>query len=223
MIGVVIPAYDSQDSVARAAAGALAHCRAVLVVDDGSRDDTSACAAAAGAQVIRHDVNRGKGAALRTGFSRMRQMGAEAVVTMDADLQHDANDIPRFVEAFRQRGADLIIGSREAGFGEMTPGRRLGNRFSCGALRFFTGLELTDSQSGFRLYSGRFLDGLVLRRDAYDAEMEALLVAARGRRRIETIRIATGLPDGSSTSYYRAWLDTYRICRTVVLFSICTF
>jgi len=223
MIGVVIPAYDAEKTVGQAAAGALRHLGDVLVVDDGSRDATCRQASAAGARVIRHAMNRGKGAALRTGFSEMRRLGADAVITMDADLQHDPDDIPRFVEAFRDRQPDLIIGSRQACFGSMTRGRRFGNRFSSCALRFFSGLDVADSQSGFRLYSAGFLDTLQLRRNAYDAEMEVLLVAARHRRRIETIQIATNHPDGTPTSYFRPWLDTYRICRTVLLFSIGIF
>jgi len=223
MIGALIPAYEAQETVGLVAAGALRHTPTVLVVDDGSRDRTAARAVASGAQVIRHPANQGKGAALRSGFMRMRELRAEAVITLDADMQHEPDDIPRFVEAFAQRRADLIIGSREEGFDRMTPGRQLGNRFSCRALRFFTGLELNDSQSGFRLYSAGFLERLDLRRDAYDAEMEALLVAARQGRRVESIRVSTRAADGSATSYYRPWLDTYRICRTVVLFAISTF
>jgi len=223
VIGVVIPAYDAQETIGRVAAGALKHAGSLLVVDDGSHDATAARAESAGAVVLRHPANRGKGAALRTGFSWMLQRGAAAVITLDADLQHDPDDIPRFTETFNSRRPDLVIGSREEAFCQMTPGRQLGNRFSCRALKFFTGLELTDSQSGFRLYSAGFLQQLELRRDAYDAEMEALLVAARRRCRIETIRISTRAPDGRPTSYYRPWLDTYRICRTVVLFSISTF
>ncbi len=105
----------------------------------------------------------------------------------------------------------------------MTRGRRFGNRFSCGALRFFTGLDLPDSQSGFRLYAARFLQRLKLRRHAYDAEMEVLLRAARGGHRVENVVISSHAVDGEPTSYFRPWLDTYRICRTVVLFSVCEF
>ncbi|HKY31546.1 MAG TPA: glycosyltransferase family 2 protein [Candidatus Polarisedimenticolia bacterium] len=221
MIGLVIPAYNAEATIGRAVAGGRRHVDAALVVDDGSGDGTGKRAVEAGAEVVRHPRNLGKGAALRTGFARMRAIGAGAVITMDADLQHDPEDIPRFIQAHRQRGADLIVGSRASHFGLMSPGRRTGNRFSCGALRFFTGLELPDSQSGFRLYGRDFLAGLVLRRDAYDAEMEALLVAARERRRIEALPIAVPAADGKTTSFYRPWLDTYRICRTVILFSVC--
>jgi len=221
MIGLLIPAYNAGRTVGEAVRSGSAHVPSVLVVDDGSDDDTASKAAQAGARVVAHARNRGKGAALRTGFEALLAAGAEAVITMDADLQHDPSDIPRLVERWRATGADLVVGSREAHFALMSRGRQVGNRFSCRALRFFSGLDLPDSQSGFRLYAAPFLRGLTLRRDAYDAEVEALLRAVRGRRRIETMPIHMVEPDGAATSFYRPWLDTYRICRTVVFFSIC--
>ena len=220
MIGLLIPAYNAERTVAQAVTGGRAHADRVLVVDDGSADATGARAAVAGAEVIRHDANRGKGAALRTGFAWLLDSGARAVVTMDADLQHEADEIPRLVEAWRSRGADLVLGSRAEHFERMSRGRRAGNRFSCGALRFFTGLELSDSQSGFRLYDARFIATLALRRDRYDAEVEVLMYAARDRRRIVTIPIRMARPDGEASSSFRPWVDTYRICRTVVFFSV---
>jgi glycosyltransferase involved in cell wall biosynthesis len=221
VIGLLIPAYNAGRTVGEAVRHAAAHVPCVLVVDDGSADDTSRRAAESGARVVAHGRNRGKGAALRTGFETLLAAGAEAVITMDADLQHDPADIPRFIERWRATGADLVLGSREAHFASMSRGRQVGNRFSCRALRFFSGLDLPDSQSGFRLYGSHFLRGLTLKRDAYDAEVEALLRAVRARRRIETIPIHMVEPDGAATSFYRPWLDTYRICRTVVFFSIC--
>jgi len=223
VIAVLIPAYNAQDTVGAVVAGAIRHADRVVVVDDGSTDRTASHAAAAGAELLGHRSNRGKGAALRTGFEHLIPIGAEAVITLDADMQHDPEDIPLFREAFARRRADLIIGSRQAGFDGMSRGRRLGNRFSCGALRFFTGLDLPDSQSGFRLYAAEFLRSLSLKRHAYDAEMEVLLRAARGQRRVEIIAIHSHTVDGQPTSYFRPWLDTYRICRTVVLFSGCEF
>lgn len=223
MIGVVIPAYDAQSTVAAAAAGALRHLPDVLVVDDGSSDATGAAAEASGAVVVRHPSNRGKGAALRTGFDWMLARGAEAVITMDADLQHDPDDLPGFVEAYNARHADLIIGSRQADFFAMTPGRRFGNRFSCNALEFFSGLRIPDSQSGYRLHGAAFLKMLRFESRAYDAEMEVLLEAARHKRRIETLPIRVRAVDGTATSHFRPWLDTWRIIRAVLWYSICTY
>jgi glycosyltransferase involved in cell wall biosynthesis len=221
VIGLLIPAYNAGRTVGEAVRLGSPHVGQVVVVDDGSADDTGARAAEAGAQVVMHPDNRGKGAALRTGFGRLLREGVEAVVTMDADLQHDPGDIPLFLEAWRETGADIVLGSRASHFHSMTRGRQVGNRFSCRALRFFTGLDLPDSQSGFRLYGASFLTVLTLRRDAYDAEVEVLLRAVKQRRRIETIPIRMREPDGVATSSFRPWVDTWRICRTVVHFSIC--
>jgi glycosyltransferase involved in cell wall biosynthesis len=221
MIGVLIPAYNAESTVGAAVTGARAHVAWTLVVDDGSSDATGRRARESGAEVLTHAANVGKGAALRTGFTRMMERNVEAVVTMDADLQHDPDDIPRFIEQFRRTGADLIVGSRRHDFFSMKKGRRVGNVFSCGALKFFTGLELPDSQSGFRLHGAEFVRSLALRRRNYDAEMEVLLQAARQRRRVETMPITLRAADGAATSYFRPWVDTYRICRTVVMFSVC--
>jgi glycosyltransferase involved in cell wall biosynthesis len=223
VIGVVITAFNAESTIGAVVTDALGHASRTLVVDDGSRDRTAAHARDAGAEVLRHERNRGKGAALRTGFSLLLEEGVSAVITLDADLQHDPADIPRFVEIFRKKAPDLIVGSRHDDFTGMTRARRFGNRFSSRALQFFTGLELPDSQSGYRLYAAGFLRDLPLRRSSYDAEMEALLHAARGGRRIERIRIRSGIVNGVPTSNFRPWLDTYRICRTVVWFSVCEF
>lgn len=219
MIAALIPAYNAGAMIGDVVRAARRHVPRLLVVDDGSADATAQAAEAAGAAIVRHAANRGKGAALRTGFGRLLDEGAEAIVTLDADGQHDPADIPRFLEAFHQRHADLIVGSRAAAFRGMTRGRRIGNRFSCRALRFFTGLEVPDSQSGYRLHGADFLRSFTLRRDAYDAEMEVLLHAARRGRRIETIPIRVREADGTPTSSFRPWVDTYRICRTVVFFA----
>jgi len=223
LIGVVIPAYEAAGTIGAVVAGARRHLPDLLVVDDGSTDGTQAAAADAGATVVRHPSNRGKGAALRTGFDWMLSRGAGAVITMDADRQHDPDDLPGFIEAFRARRPDLIIGSRQADFFAMTPGRRFGNRFSCNALEFFSGLRIPDSQSGYRLHSASFLRMLRFKSQAYDAEIEVLLEAARHRRRIETLPITVRAIDGTATSHFRPWLDTWRIIRAVLWYSICTY
>ena len=221
-IGVLIPAFDAAASVAGVVESTRRYASRVIVVDDGSTDATAREAFAGGAaDDIKHPENRGKGAALKTGFSRFRDMAVEAVITLDADGQHDPRDIPTFVAAFRDREADLIIGSRRRVFDRMSEGRHFGNRFSCGALEFFTGLEIPDSQSGFRLYAGPFLRNLNLRRNGYDAEMEVLLYAVKSRCRIESIPVSASRVDGKSTSHYRPWVDTYKMCRTVVLYCVC--
>jgi hypothetical protein len=102
----------------------------------------------------------------------------------------------------------------------MSPLRRFGNRFSSAALRLFGGPDLPDTQCGLRLYSRRFLERVVFRRRAYDAEAELLMLAARHGMKVVSVPIRAPEPDGRDTSHYRPWLDTYRMCRTVVLCSL---
>lgn len=222
----VVPALDAGPTIADVVRGALRHLPRVLVVDDGSRDDTAARAVEAGAEVLRHAANLGKGAALRTGFEALlrepRAAGAppgppwEAVLTLDADGQHDPDDIPGFVALFRSGRPAIIVGSRAGGFGRMWAPRRAMNRFSSAALRFFSGVELPDSQSGFRLYSRTFLERFRPRGRRYEAEMEALMQAAAMGLPIATLPIRVRVPDGRSTSHYRPFADTFRIVGTVL-------
>ncbi len=225
-IGVVavIPAYDAAETVGAVVSGALRHLPRVLVVDDGSSDGTAARAAAAGADVVRHAANLGKGAALRTAFARLLAERAagngapplEGVLTLDADGQHDPEDIPRFIDVFRRERPAIIVGSRASDFRQMRGPRRAMNRFSCAALRFFVGATLPDSQSGFRLYDVGFLERVRLRGARYEAEMEALMHAAGWGLPLASVPIRLRIVDGWSTSHYRFWTDTFRIIGSVL-------
>jgi len=217
-IAAVIPAYNASGSVASVVRKTSEYLTRVIVVDDGSTDGTEHQARSVGAEVLIHPRNRGKGAALRTAFTSLADADLDAIITLDADGQHDPADIPRFVQTFRHTGADLIIGSRWDAFGEMSRGRRFGNRFSSSALAFFTGLRIADSQSGFRLYSLPFLRSAPLRGEGYEMEMEAILVASSLKKRIESVPIHLLVADGRDRSHYRAIRDTTRICACVVGF-----
>jgi len=216
----VIPAYNAADTIQEVVRRTAAILPRVLLVDDGSTDGTGPRGEEAGARVLSHPVNRGKGAALRTAFEALVQEPLDAVVTLDADGQHDPGDIPLFLDAFRRSRADLIVGARSSDFSSMSPGRRFGNRFSSSALRFFSGLRLPDSQSGFRLYSVSFLRKVKARRHGYDAEMELLLRAAAGGFLVESLALRRFVADGRGGSHFRPWLDTCRICACVVGFSL---
>jgi glycosyltransferase involved in cell wall biosynthesis len=222
----VIPALNASATIGPVVARTLRHLDRVIVVDDGSTDDTAARAAAAGAEVLRHAANRGKGAALRTAFEHLcRERGPagradspvpEGVVTLDADGQHDPDDIPVLAQLFRSDRPAIIVGSRDRHFAEMWGPRRALNRFSSASLRFFAGADLPDSQSGFRLYDVRFLERLRPVGARYEAEMEALMQAAAQGLRIATVPIRLPVVDGRATSHYRPLLDTLRICAAVI-------
>ena len=212
----LIAAYQAEATIAAVVASALAQLPEVVVVDDGSCDGTSAAARAAGARVLRQAINRGKGAALRTGFERLLAEGVAAVITLDADGQHDPAEIPRLVERWRATQAGLVIGRRTDRACEMRSLRRFGNRFSRSAISFFAGLYVPDGQSGFRLYDAALLRAVPLRGTRYELESEVIVKAVRAGLRIESVPIRLAHMDGTGTSHFRPWRDTARICIAVV-------
>ena len=125
----------------------------VLVVDDGSQDNTPTVARRAGATVVSHEQNRGKGAALITGFDWALSRGYDAVLTLDADGQHDPDDIPKFLDAYESDTWDLIIGRRD--FSKMPFPRGYTNPFGSWLLSQALGKPILDNQSGFRLHDRR--------------------------------------------------------------------
>lgn len=212
---VIIPALNAERTVGDVVAASRRQLEPVVVIDDGSSDRTGEVARASGATVLRHEVNRGKGAALRTGFAWTLQHGFDAVVSLDADGQHLAEEIPRFLAERVATGADLIVGGRSHLFAGMMPRRRNANRFSAWSISKCAGVPITDSQSGFRLYSAWLLRSLPLRATGFDLESEVLIRAGRAGFRIATIPIELGFVDGISTSHYRPLADTLRIAWTV--------
>jgi glycosyltransferase involved in cell wall biosynthesis len=215
-IAVIIPALNAERTLPRVVIDARAQLEPVLVIDDGSTDATGEAAGAAGATVIRHPVNRGKGGALKTGFQWALENGFDGVITLDADGQHLASEIPKFLRERERGGADLIIGGRSHLFGQMLPRRRMANRFSAACIAFASGVKITDSQSGFRFYSANLLRKLQLRTDGFDMESEVIVRAGRRRFGIVTIPIELGFVDGIATSHYKPLKDTLRIAWTVM-------
>ncbi len=212
---VIIPALNAERTIARVVVDARKELEPVLVVDDGSRDATGEVARAVGATVLRHDVNRGKGGALKTGFAWALAQGFDGVITLDADGQHLAGEIPKFLEEREESSADLIIGGRAHLFNGMLPRRRKANRFSAAAISWSAGVRITDSQSGFRFYSARLLREVELRTDGFDMESEVIVRAGRQGLAIVTIPIELGFIDGIATSHYKPLKDTLRIVWTV--------
>jgi len=193
-IAVVIPAKDEQGRVGavvnrvRSPADGLAP--TVYVVDDGSRDETAAVARAAGARVLRHRVNLGKGAALLTGAEAAVKAGAQLLVLMDADGQHDAGEISRLLEPIQAGRADLVLGYRRF-TGEMPPAMRLGNTVLSGLFATLFWLTVRDTQCGYRALTAKALESLRWTALDYAVETEMLVHAARAKLRIEEVPIAT--------------------------------
>lgn len=215
-IAAIIPALNAERSIATVVAHTRRHVEPVIVIDDGSSDATGELARAVGATVLRHDVNRGKGAALKTGFAWALDASFDAVITLDADGQHLPDEIPMFLEEYAQSRADLIIGGRAHLFRQMVPIRRMANQFSAWCIAKASGAPIADSQSGFRLYSARLLRAIHLRTDGFDMESEIIVRAGRRGFRIVTIPIDLGFVNGIATSHYKPLKDTLRIAWTVV-------
>jgi glycosyltransferase involved in cell wall biosynthesis len=211
----LIPALDAEKTLEPVVHGVLGFIDDLIVVDDGSSDATSAVARAAGATVIRHPENRGKGAALKSGFERALEEGFDAVLTLDADGQHLPGEIPGLVAAWTATEADLVIGSRAHLFAGMLGRRRGANRFSAWAISKAAGVKVGDSQSGFRIYSARLLRTLPMKANGFDAESEVIVRAGRSGMPILSVPIELGFVDGISTSHYRPVADTLRIAWTV--------
>ncbi len=215
-IAAVIPAHNEIATVDAVVRGALQHVKAVVVVDDGSSDGTAAAAALAGAAVIAHSVNRGKGAALRSGFAWALRHGFDLVFTLDADGQHDPGEMPRFVEAYARTRADLIIGQRT--YAAMPFVRRWANRIGRWLLRLALGQDVPDNQSGYRLYSRRLLKLLQALEDVqsparFSYEVDVIARAIGAGYSIAWVPIRTIY--GGEQSHFHPLRDSLDFLRTV--------
>jgi glycosyltransferase involved in cell wall biosynthesis len=203
----LIPAWNEAARIGPVVEAARAHLP-VLVVDDGSNDDTSAVAEAAGATAVRHPQNQGKGVALMTGFTWAMGQGYEAVLTLDADGQHDPAEIPKFLVAYESGAGDLIIGRRD--FSQMPFPRRYTNPlFGAWLLSLVLGARIYDSQSGYRLYSRRLLERLDLTATGFDLEVEVIVQAVCKEMRIGWVDIRTIYGVGE-VSYFHPVKDSVR-------------
>lgn len=215
--GAIIPALDGAahlpallEEIRRVQPGV-----ALLVVDDGSGDGTAAVAAAHGAAVAVHPVNRGKGAALATGFARALDLGWEWAWTLDADGQHLPAEMQGFLDAAAAGGWDVVVGSRMHAPVGMPWIRRATNRFTSAVVSALAGQRIPDSQCGYRLFRVAKLAGLRLVTTRYDTESEILVRLARRGCRIGAAPISSVY--GTESSAIRPLRDTVRFFRLVAL------
>ena len=207
----IIPAFNAAGSLAtvvsdvrRVLPGAP-----VVVVDDGSLDDTGRVAGRVADVVIRFEYNRGKGAALRAGFEHVLAGGAGAVLTIDADGQHDVDFAPRLVAALEH--ADIVIGAR-ARAGTMPLQRRLSNALSTLAVNMLAGCNVADSQSGYRAMRREVLEQVHAQGDRYEFETDFLIRARRAGFRIGIVPVPTIY---GGESHFRTVHDAARVVRTL--------
>jgi glycosyltransferase involved in cell wall biosynthesis len=184
----------------------------ILLVDDGSRDETARVARELGLTVLEHEVNQGKGMALRTGFAEVVEGGAEAVITMDSDGQHLAAEAPRLVAAW-EAGADVVVGDRMRENRNMPWLRKWTNEFTSMVISSLAGARIPDSQNGYRLFDVRVLREVQLESRRYDMESEILIRAARRGFRIASVPVSTIYHDEESSIH--PVVDTLRFIRLV--------
>ncbi len=204
----VIPAYNEAERIGPVVEGARRHVDAVVVVDDGSKDDTSKVASAAGAHVIRHETNLGKGRALETGLAWAADNGFDAAVTLDADGQHLPEEILRFTDAFRRYHADIVLGTRMRDHKGMPFVRKMTNFLTSALISCVAGRRISDSQSGYRLLKCATACRLTLKGSRFDAEPEILVQASRRGMTIREVPITTVY--GTEVEQIRPLRDTAR-------------
>lgn len=169
-IFIVIPAHNEEKTIGRLIKKLIkAGFENVIVVDDGSNDETFARAKEAGAEVLRLPINRGTGGALRTGFAHALKQDAEIVVMMDADLQHKVSDIRKLTAPIFKEEIDIVLGSRLMGNKYKMPlARRIANFWGNLVTLWILGLKVTDSQSGFRAIKACALEKMDLKSSRFE-------------------------------------------------------
>jgi glycosyltransferase involved in cell wall biosynthesis len=183
---VLIPCFNEARTIGHLVAAVRQSISGVWVVDDGSSDLTRAQAEKAGAVVIRHETNLGKGASLRAGLTALGNANFEWVITLDGDMQHDPADIGQF-----SKQADLVIGNRMAHADKMPPVRRFVNRWTSEKISRRLGLDVPDSQCGFRLIRLAAYQNVHLRESRFAFESEMIVAFARAGYKIDFVPIQT--------------------------------
>ena len=194
----VVPAYREAKRVGRTVSQLLAQCGQVVVVDDGSGDGTAEAARDAGATVVVHAENRGKGVALQTGFARALELGAEIVITLDADGQHSPEDVAAFLDLHESQGHEVIVGNRMNNKKSMPIIRRCTNRFMSWLLSRIMKQRVPDTQNGYRLYEAKVLPYVLSESRGFAAESEQLLYLAYRGFRIGAVPVQTIYGDEKS-------------------------
>jgi len=220
-ICVIIPAYNAEETIGSVVSGTLKHVSRVLVADDGSTDRTARIAAKAGAEVIFIGENRGKGHALKVLFQRAADEGYDAVISMDADGQHEPKEIPRFMAAHTRVPSDIIVGSR---MDEQIKIPRARYK-SMLVARFFISIAanhfIEDTQCGFRLYPLPLIQRMNLTQERYVAESEILMKAGDMGSFITSVRI--GAVYGDHVSHFRPVIDVGAITAYVISYLMVKF
>ena len=212
-----IPAYNEAGYVGGIVLQARQYVDEVIVVDDGSTDNTARIAELAGATVIRNNQNRGYGAAVQSILAEAKKRNSDVLVLLDADSQHNPNEIPTLIKPISQ-GFDLVIGSREAQKDKTPRYRRIGQKFILRSTRFASKANISDSESGFRAFSQRAISELGLKANGMAVSSETIVRAAEKNLKITEVPISNiYTADGSTLHPIRHGMDVFN--RVIVMIS----
>jgi glycosyltransferase involved in cell wall biosynthesis len=193
-----MPAYNEAKYIGSLVLQAKRYGKEVVVVDDGSTDATASIARLAGAAVIKHEQNRGYGNTIQTLLNEAKQRNTDILVILDADSQHDPDEIPRLIEGIKG-GADIIIGSREMQSNKIAGYRRLGQKLLSRMTGFASKKKLTDTESGFRAYSRKAINSLELKETGMAVSSEIIAAAASRGLKIAEVPISVAYAGDGST------------------------
>ena len=212
-----IAAYNEARYVGSIVLQARQYVDEVIVVDDGSTDNTARVAELAGATVIRHTENRGKGAAIQSILAEAKKRNPDTLVLLDADAQHDPNEIPILIKPI-SKGFDLVIGSREAQDDKTPRYRRIGRKVLLHSARLASKANISDSESGFRALSPKAINDLELKAHGFAIESEMITLAADKNLKITEVPISNiYTKDGSTLNPVRHGIDV--LSRIIVMIS----
>lgn len=211
---VIIPTLNESREIANLVSHARRFIPDILVIDDGSTDQTAQIAKASGAEVLRNERNQGKGACLVKGYAYALEKGFDAVISMDGDGQHSPEDLPVFLKAAEDPENSLIIGNRMSDARNMPFVRILTNRLMSWFLSLVTRQNIPDTQCGFRLVKRELLEKVNLVTSKYEMESEMLIKASRRGFKIKSVLVKTIY--GDQKSQINPLVDTFRFVRLMI-------
>ncbi|HEX9917175.1 MAG TPA: glycosyltransferase family 2 protein [candidate division Zixibacteria bacterium] len=213
---IIIPAYNASTTLEKLISQLTNYVppKDIIVIDDGSMDDTYKIAKDKGAVIIQHEKNKGKGVALKTGFEYCLNHNYSGIITMDADLQHDPKFVQDFLKMAKSSNYGIIIGTRQMNLKIMPLDRYLTNKICSIIISILSGKTIHDSQSGYRWISKEVLEKVNLSSRRYDLESEILIKAGRGNFEIGEVEISTIYE--KSKSFINPFVDTGRFIKVLI-------
>ncbi|MGD9910529.1 MAG: GtrA family protein [Candidatus Izemoplasmatales bacterium] len=221
---ILIPAYEPVKDLSQLVSSLIKEKKQVFIVNDGSNRDKESIfneCALLGATIFTHPVNKGKGAAIKTGIKEILKKipQVDGIITCDADGQHLVTDILKVDQSLTEYPGDLTIGARDFSSDKVPPKSRFGNSFSRMYFKLSTGVSVYDTQTGLRgIPKGLFEDALSIEENRYDYEMNFLLSVAKTRKEIIQVPIETVYLDNNSSSHFKPILDSLRIYKVPLRF-----